>query len=47
MWLYLLIALAMLLIIGNALILLRTAKKPKVPESFRPRSDDEDEDSGW
>ena len=46
MLVYLLMALAMLFIIGNVLILLRTAKKPKVPDGFKAHADD-DQDSGW
>ena len=34
---FLFIALAILLIIGNALILLRTAKTPKIPDRVKPR----------
>ena len=43
---FLFILLAVLVIGGNAMILLRTAKKPKIPDSVKslPR---EDEDAGW
>ena len=40
------ILLAVLVIGGNAMILLRTAKKPKIPDSVRPLPRDE-EDAGW
>lgn len=43
-WLVLLIVLVV--VVGNWLILLRTAKKPKVPDSVKPKPYDEDED-GW
>jgi hypothetical protein len=35
-----------LVVAGNALILLRTAKKPKLPKSVKPKPYDEDQD-GW
>jgi hypothetical protein len=35
---------AFLVIVGNALLLLRTARKPKLPETVRPRSCWDDED---
>jgi len=42
------ILLAMCLVFGGAFVLLRTAKKPKLPKDFKPADDDEDEDSsGW
>ncbi len=47
MWVYLVILLVLLFIVGNALVLLRTAKKPKVPESVKPQPYEDDEDSGW
>lgn len=37
------LALVFLVVVGNALLLLRTAKKPKIPKSFRPKLDDDDE----
>lgn len=38
------LALVVLVVLGNALLLLRTAKKPKLPDSVeaKPYSDDED-----
>jgi len=42
------VLLAMCLVFGGAFVLLRTAKKPKLPKGFTPAVDDEDEDSsGW
>jgi len=38
--------LAVILVFGGVFILLRTAKKPKVPKDFKFRSYD-DENSGW
>ncbi len=37
--------LAVLLVAGNALLLLRTAKKPRIPDSVKPKPyrDDEEE----
>ncbi|QXP87651.1 hypothetical protein [Methylococcus capsulatus] len=35
---------AFLAIVGNALLLLRTARKPKLPETVRPRPWGDDED---
>jgi hypothetical protein len=41
----LLFALALLIVLGNALLLLRTAKKPRIPDSVKPQPyEDEDED---
>ena len=38
------LGLVVLVVLGNALLLLRTAKKPKLPESVqaKPYADDED-----
>lgn len=47
MWVYLVIFLVLLFIIGNALVLLRTAKKPKVPESVKPQPYEDDDESEW
>ncbi|MGR9114486.1 MAG: hypothetical protein ACU85E_01875 [Gammaproteobacteria bacterium] len=41
------ILLAVILIIGSALILLRTAKKPRLPGSVKAKPYQDDEDSGW
>lgn len=35
---------ALLVIVGNALLLLRTARKPKVPDSVTPKPYRDDED---
>jgi NADH:ubiquinone oxidoreductase subunit 3 (subunit A) len=43
---FLFIVLAVVLIIGTALILLRTAKTPKIPDSVKVQPY-EDEDDGW
>ncbi|MGR9108862.1 MAG: hypothetical protein ACU843_18235 [Gammaproteobacteria bacterium] len=40
------ILIAVLVIGANAMILLRTAKKPKIPDSVKPLTDD-DEDDEW
>jgi hypothetical protein len=37
MELFIFLLLAVIIIAGNALILLRTAKKPKLPKSVRPQ----------
>jgi NADH:ubiquinone oxidoreductase subunit 3 (subunit A) len=41
--------LAIILIIGNLLILLRTAKKPKVPDMVKPQpyEAENDDNSAW
>ncbi len=41
------ILLAICLVFGGVFVLLRTAKKPKLPEGFKPRQDDEDDSSDW
>jgi len=42
------ILLAICLVFGGVFVLLRTAKKPKLPKNFKPRVDAEDDDSaGW
>lgn len=42
------ILLAVCLVFGGVFVLLRTAKKPKLPKGFKPRVDVEDDDSsGW
>jgi len=33
--------------LGNALILLRTAKKPNIPDSFTPKPNQDDQEQGW
>jgi hypothetical protein len=39
-------AIVLLVVVGNALILLRTAKKPKIPNSVKPKPYEDDE-GGW
>ena len=41
------VILAICLVFGGTFVLLRTAKKPKVPKGFKPKVDDEDDSSGW
>ena len=43
------VLLGICLVFGGAFVLLRTAKKPKIPDSFKPgKYDKEDDDSnGW
>ncbi|MGR9046883.1 MAG: hypothetical protein ACU83N_16500 [Gammaproteobacteria bacterium] len=41
------IFLSVVLIIGSALILLRTAKKPRLPDSVKSQPYQDDEGSGW
>lgn len=45
MWLVFFIV-AILFVLGNALLLLRSAKAPKLPDSIKPQPYDQD-DSGW
>ena len=47
MWMYIIIFLALIVIVGNLLILLRTAKKPKIPENVKPQPYEDEDDSGW
>jgi multisubunit Na+/H+ antiporter MnhF subunit len=42
-WIFL--ALAVLLMVGNALTLLRTAKRPKLPEGVKPQPYRDDEEN--
>ena len=40
--------LAACLVFGGVFVLLRTAKKPTLPKDFKPRVDEEEDDSsGW
>ena len=39
------LALVVLVVLGNALLLLRTAKQSKLPESVKAKPDAEDDDS--
>jgi len=45
--LWLALILVVLVVLGNALILLRTANKPKLPDSFKPKPYEDDEGKGW
>ena len=50
MTIFFFILIGVVLVGGSTLILLRTAKKPKVPDSVKPKpysEDDNDDDSGW
>jgi hypothetical protein len=40
------LVLVVVVVVGNALVLLRTAKKPKIPDSYQPKSE-QDDDGGW
>ena len=40
------LGIVLLVVVGNALILLRTAKKPKIPKSIQSQPDSDDE-QGW
>lgn len=35
------------LVFGSALVLLSTAKKPKIPKNFKPHTEDENDPSEW
>lgn len=42
------VILAICLVFGGTFVLLRTAKKPKLPKNFKPKiDDDQDDSSGW
>lgn len=41
------VLLALILIVGGLLILLRTAGIPKLPKNFKPKPYDDDEDEDW
>jgi len=40
------ILLVVVVLLANSMILLRTARKPKIPKSVKPLPDD-DHDDGW
>lgn len=44
-WLFM--TLVIVLVVGNALTLLRTAKPPKIPEGAKPKPYRDDEEGGW
>ena len=39
--------LAICLVFGGAIVLLRTAKKSNVPKGFKPTEYEDDDSSGW
>jgi hypothetical protein len=46
MWIVLFIV-ALLFVLGSALLLLRSAKIPKIPDKVKPQPYRNDEDGGW
>lgn len=46
MWIVLFI-IALMFVLGNALILLRTAKKPKIPDNVKAQPYDKENSSDW
>jgi hypothetical protein len=46
MWIVLFIV-AVLFVLGSALILLRSAKTPKIPDNVKPQSYDDDDSDDW
>jgi hypothetical protein len=48
MWIaILLFMLVLLVVVGNALALLRTAKKPHIPKGVKPKPYGDEEEGGW
>lgn len=43
---FLMLVLVVIVVVGNLLVLLRTAKQPKVPDSVKAKPYD-DEEGGW
>lgn len=41
-WIFL--ALVIIIVLGNAMVLLRTARKPHIPDSLKPQPYEDDED---
>ena len=41
------VLLAVCLVFGSALVLLRTANKPRVPKDFKPGEYEDDDSNGW
>ncbi len=41
------VMLGVCLVFGSAVVLLRTAKKPKIPKDFKPGIDEEDDSNEW
>jgi hypothetical protein len=46
-WFWLMLAVAIAVVVGNALVLLRTARKPDIPGSVAPRPYRDDDEGGW
>lgn len=46
MWIMLFI-LAVMFVLGNALLLLRTARPPKIPKDIKSQPYDDDQDDDW
>jgi hypothetical protein len=46
MWIIVFIV-ALLFVLGSALILLRSANSPKVPDNVKPKPYDQDEEDDW
>jgi multisubunit Na+/H+ antiporter MnhF subunit len=44
---WIVLAAVVAVVLGNALILLRTAKKPDIPDSVRPKPYRDDDEGGW
>ncbi len=44
-WIFL--VLVIVIVLGNALTLLRTAKKPHIPEGVKPKPYKDEDESGW
>lgn len=42
-----LLILAIVLVVGSALVLLRTARPPRLPGSIKPKPYDDDDQGGW
>jgi len=40
------VLLAVCLVFGSVFVLLRTAKKPRLPKGFKPKIDDDEDDAG-
>lgn len=46
MWIVLFIV-ALLFVLGSALLLLRSARIPKIPDHVKPQPYQDDDDGGW
>lgn len=48
MWIAILLFILVLAVVaGNALTLLRTAKKPRIPDSVKPKPYGDEDEGGW